>query len=50
VLLDDGADLFSDELSKGKSGTDTDAVHEGKGKVKEKVFEIERTVLMRRRR
>jgi hypothetical protein len=39
ALLDAGADLFSSEL--GKKSADS--------KVKEKVFEIERTVLMRKR-
>jgi 2-methylfumaryl-CoA hydratase len=38
ALLDGGADLFTEELSKG-----------GAAKVKEKVFEIERTALIRRR-
>ncbi len=38
VLLDGGADLFSDELGKAADA-----------KLKDKVFEIERTVLMRRR-
>jgi 2-methylfumaryl-CoA hydratase len=38
VLLDGGADVFSDELGKPADG-----------KLKDKVFEIERTVLMRRR-
>ncbi len=48
VLLDAGADLFTDEWSKTGAGpgTRTDKCP----KVKEKVFEIERTVLTRRRR
>jgi 2-methylfumaryl-CoA hydratase len=42
ALLDAGADLFTDELGKGAAGAPNT-------KVKEKVFEIERTALMRRR-
>jgi hypothetical protein len=42
ALLDSGADLFTEELK--KKGADV-----GEGKVKEKVFEIERTVLIRAR-
>ncbi len=46
TLLDTGADLFTDELSK---STPNARNADDSARVKEKVFEIERTVLMRRR-